>query len=412
MKRLPILLLLLAALGFLFGLAHLFRLRFEAGDVYPEYSSLRADPLGAKAFYLGLGQLGAVRRNVQPLDQLGEGRGSTLFFLGADPTGLEFTREERRQLETFVKTGGRLVLSLFPSYRALDTNRPATAPPAPAPGAGPAARRRKAKDNSADEMAFLRPEALTRSWRVDFGHAELPRDGAGVFRPQRATRQVDGPLPDSLPCHTALFFDRLDAAWRVIYARPSNRAVLIERTLGDGTIVLCADSYLFSNEAMREERQTTLLAWLLGPNRRAVFEEVHLGVSEEPGVATLARRYRLHGLAAALVLLGGLFIWKNAAPFLPPHPDDGPQWSPDTVPGRDSATGFVHLLRRNLPRQDILAACLREWERSCARQTPRAKLEQIEAVIEAEAAREARERDTMALYRRICEILASVRRKT
>ena len=49
-KRLPALVLVVCAVGFAFGLVHLFRLRFAAGDVYPEYSSLRADPLGAMAF--------------------------------------------------------------------------------------------------------------------------------------------------------------------------------------------------------------------------------------------------------------------------------------------------------------------------------------------------------------------------
>ena len=45
-----ILLLLACTAGFAFGLLHLFKLRFAAGDVYPQYSSLRADPLGAMAF--------------------------------------------------------------------------------------------------------------------------------------------------------------------------------------------------------------------------------------------------------------------------------------------------------------------------------------------------------------------------
>ena len=29
-----------------YGVVHLFLLRFETGDVYPQYSSLRADPVG------------------------------------------------------------------------------------------------------------------------------------------------------------------------------------------------------------------------------------------------------------------------------------------------------------------------------------------------------------------------------
>ena len=48
---------LFLAAGFVYGVIHLFALRFEAGDVYPEYSSLRADPLGLKGFYDALDEL-------------------------------------------------------------------------------------------------------------------------------------------------------------------------------------------------------------------------------------------------------------------------------------------------------------------------------------------------------------------
>ena len=41
-----------------YGGVRLFQLRFETGDVYPEYSSLRSDPLGARVFYQSLEQVG------------------------------------------------------------------------------------------------------------------------------------------------------------------------------------------------------------------------------------------------------------------------------------------------------------------------------------------------------------------
>ena len=75
MLRKPLLTLLLAlllAVGFCSGLARLFTLRYESGDVYPPYSTLRADPLGAKGIYEAVGQLRGVetRRNFQPLKKL------------------------------------------------------------------------------------------------------------------------------------------------------------------------------------------------------------------------------------------------------------------------------------------------------------------------------------------------------
>src|ERR1051325_165784 len=84
-------LLLFALLGlFGWGLVKLLLLRFEHGDVYPPYSTFRADPLGAKAFYAGLDSLATIsaRRSLQPIWRVGDPRGTTLLFLGASVTNL------------------------------------------------------------------------------------------------------------------------------------------------------------------------------------------------------------------------------------------------------------------------------------------------------------------------------------
>ena len=59
-------------LGFMLGVVKLFLLRFEAGDVYPAYSSLRSDPLGGRAFYSSLENINAalVSRNYLTLQNL------------------------------------------------------------------------------------------------------------------------------------------------------------------------------------------------------------------------------------------------------------------------------------------------------------------------------------------------------
>src|SRR5438067_4682472 len=92
------LLLIVVFAGFIFGIAKLFKLRFEAGDVYPEYSSLRADPLGAKAYYESLDNLLVARRNFKPLSKLGDGRDTTLFYLGSRSTFIFDARSDLRLL--------------------------------------------------------------------------------------------------------------------------------------------------------------------------------------------------------------------------------------------------------------------------------------------------------------------------
>jgi len=55
-KSLTVLAIALAC-GFCYGLWKLYELRFAAGDIYPPYSSLRADPMGSKALYESILQL-------------------------------------------------------------------------------------------------------------------------------------------------------------------------------------------------------------------------------------------------------------------------------------------------------------------------------------------------------------------
>src|SRR5208337_850665 len=75
MKRyFPLILLLGCAAALAFGLVRLFQLRFEVGDVYPAYSTLRSDPLGTMAFYESLGRVSGVstRRDFTTQNRLPE----------------------------------------------------------------------------------------------------------------------------------------------------------------------------------------------------------------------------------------------------------------------------------------------------------------------------------------------------
>src|SRR5205807_5643409 len=118
-----------------------------------------------------------------------------------------------------------------------------------------------------------------------------------------------------------------------------------------GTIAMASDSYFLSNEALLKDRHPDLLSWWIGPNKQIIFDEAHFGVVENPGIAALIRKYHLHGLILGLILLAGLFIWKNSAPFIPMYAEE---LRSDFVPGKDSAAGFVNLLRRNIPASEIL----------------------------------------------------------
>lgn len=376
MNRFSTILLLLVAALLALGLKQLFDLRFETGDIYPNYSSLRTDPLGTKALFESYEKLMPAERNYGPLSRLKESRDTALFFLGLEPSDLTATEQELAHLETFVKSGGRLVLGLEAS---------------------------KARGNPARPMGGgrqgIQPPKILLTDRWGFVLDYLPKQDS-----ERATlASGETHLPQTIPFRSAVRFKNLDPEWKILYEGRTNQSVLVERRLGLGTVVLFADSYLFSNEALLDERHPSLLAWFAGGQSKIVFDETHLGVRENPGIATLARKYRLHGVGVAVLLLAALFIWKNAVPFLPPHPAEVERAS--VLQGKDSASGFINLLRRNIPSGQLLETCINEWQKSCAHTTPKHKLQQMQQVVDVEFTREPSQRQPVKIYEALRQIL-------
>ena len=111
--------LLLAALliAFLFGVGHLFVLRFQTGDIYPPYSSLRSDPLGTRVLYESLENLSNINleRNYRSLHSLKPEPGTTFFYLGASADDYHPVPQELIDVcDRLVNSGGRLVVSFLP----------------------------------------------------------------------------------------------------------------------------------------------------------------------------------------------------------------------------------------------------------------------------------------------------------
>ena len=383
------LVLLLAA--FAFGLNYLFKLRFAAGDVYPAYSSLRGDPLGCRVYYESLEQLGnvRVRRSIQSIARLPNGRATTLFVFGLPWSEMSAEPDEFKALESFVRDGGRLVVTLYPEIgkprnftTGLGTNQPAF------------------KSPLADEERRHPPINLRERWGFGLDYIPTTRDSR-LLTPVTATRVEADALPEKLTWHSALVFTNLESPWQVIYARGTN-PVMIARSHGQGSIVLATDSFFVSNEAMRAERRPDLLAWLAGTSREIVFDETHLGVQERPGLAQLARRYQLHGGIFALLGLAALFIWKNSVSFVPRNDDSG---SATAVRGRDAAAGFENLLRRSIAPKDLLQVSLDEWHKTAqldARCTAQRR-ERIRAIVK--AFNEAGKPNAVETYREIARVL-------
>src|SRR5581483_899620 len=89
----------------------------ETGEVYPPFSSLRSDPLGAKALYESLAALPGIEVERLYKDRkVIEGR-DTMLVLGVEP--LAWSAVQNKTLEEYEKLvarGGRLVLGFLPAH--------------------------------------------------------------------------------------------------------------------------------------------------------------------------------------------------------------------------------------------------------------------------------------------------------
>jgi hypothetical protein len=409
--RWPVLAALALAALLSLALMRLFELRYARGDVYPPHSTLRADPLGAKAIFDALSGMPGfeARRNYRPLVRLKPSQPVTLVYAGV-PYEARWSEDELPEFESLVNKGARAVFAFSREFKTTDTQRLASGTPGPRPRQrqrGPSAQTPppgtpipgvtpKAVPEPDDWEEGIPFRDAAARWGFAFDIAQDEEIEALSANAERADDAGD--LEPTVPWHSALYFKGLGRDWRVLY-RCNGVPVIAERAYGEGSIVIASDSFFITNEGLRNARAPKLLARLIGPPRTVIFDEEHLGVTESMNVAGLARKYDLEGALLAVLFVVALFIWKNAVPFLPPHADR----QTTDVAGAAASEGFVNLLRRSVPSGQILAACVNEWRRARGRRVRPEELAHVETVLRAHDGRGVSGKDAAAAYRTIAE---------
>jgi hypothetical protein len=310
MTRSRLLTVLLAA-GLAWGVVYLFNLQFESGDVYPEYSSLRADPLGSKLLFDTLARIPGVTvsRNFTALDELEPG--TTVLLLGWRPAGLA---EDAGTLRKTAERGVRVVAAM-------------------------------------DSRDYPRPGVLSKSWGLPLALDREARHSHPLYFPEARD-------------------------WTVV-DRVGPKILALEKSFGKGSVALWSESDDFANESTAAGDRFETVARALGPNRQVVFDERHFGIAESGSVIALARRFRLTGLGLGLGLCAALLLWRNASAF-PPPAGASPR---EQLMGRTSHSGLVTLLRRNISRNQLAAACWDEWLAGNRRSTDAARVDRAAAIV-------------------------------
>jgi len=395
-------LLALLLIAFLSGVGHLFVLRFETGDVYPAYSSLRSDPLGTRVLYESLENFDDITlgRNHRFLRSLKPEPGTTFFYLGTSAADHDPVPEELVEVsDRLVKSGGRLVLS-FLSVSKKKGEKSESERESGSPKPENVASQNESKENS--------PVSIKKHWGIGFEfNQNLPvKDGSYLALDAVSNRRD---LPPVISWHSNLYFDLLDESWQVLYTSEGH-PVMIERPFGKGSLVLCADSFFLSNEALRSERHPQLLVWLLGRNSTIIFDEAHFGIYKQPSVAALLRHYRFDRIIWVLAVMAILFVWKNAVYFVPPRKEDIPAGA-DVISDKDYTRGLIAMLRRNIPGSEILQVCGQEWEQTFKndkRIEPEA-FERVKEILRTQVLSSKKRMEAVDGYRKICRTVQRTR---
>ncbi len=387
------------------AILNLFEMRFEGGEVFSPYSSLRSDPLGVSVLFEAWDRLPGCRsvRYYEAVFDSDEREPAALLVLGTAPGLLQSVGDrEFANIDRFVSNGGRLIVG----FRAVRKEEPE----ANSTGDGDPEERKGGKSpkksTDLDKIRKSKPlVSLESRWgyRVEHRPPALKEDGTPIDLKATPTPEAGG-LVDSLSLHTTLYFSGLTNTWSILY-KSRQEPVLIERPWGKGRIIFLADSYWLSNEAMLKEPSSPLIARLFGDARVAIFDEAHLGVVATHGTAELMRKYRLHGLFAGLVILAGGYIWRSSVRLVPPL-EDSIAAHGMVVAGRDSGVAFSNLLRRGIPIDKLIETCVAEWRRtSRAPGVPSSQLARVDAVLRDYQAVPAQERRPIETYRSIAKIL-------
>lgn len=333
-------LLVVATIGTFIAVAlHTFEVRLETQEGYPPTSSFRADARGCRALYESLQRVPGIQvtRFLRTFSNLPAAEGRSLVIAGIDPENQILQTQDRKSLSAWVEAGGTLIVSLAVDDRT--SGKPTSPDYEIAP---PAKTSASAKDKSTPPTEEQWIETLQGAGVRVFRHADgsaRHRFESGVFEPSGSWL---GPL----------YFRDLQSPWRVV-AEADHLPVVIQRLFGQGNIILIADSYLLTNGSLANDRETTFLGWLFRKRTTVLFDESHFGITENPGIVSLARRYGLESAFFVLLILALFFVWANRYSLLPKPANS---IAKDLiVPGQGGEAVFVNLLHRSLSTKDLLS---------------------------------------------------------
>ena len=383
-------------------LAKILQSRFDSGEGYPAYSSLRTDPLGTRVLFDSLESLPNIQttRNFLPLKKLTSPQNKTLILCGLSQSEFSYSSFDSSTLLNFAQNGGRIIIALHSTEETTKRDKSTSTPVSSL----------KKSNRPLSEAFQVNAFALPKKDRSAKGHTPLSLTTSFTDLPLwHSNLYFEPSLPDHSDSHPSTtstepigeepsFNSSAESnnsqnstpkpsPWKTL-ASIQSHPVLLERTLGKGSIVLCSDRFFLSNEALWSKPSLSFLSWLVGNSNTVIFDEtfIQVGIGDADGIMTLARRYQMHGLFLGGILLFLLACWRNASSLIPPNLNsDLGIWQDNAVAGQGSTSGLEGLLRRGIKPIQLLRICFASWQKSKAasRRISQDRLAKAEAAINA-----------------------------
>lgn len=348
---------------FCFSMANLFLLRFKTGDIYPPYSSFKTGPMGTKALFDSLALLDGINvtRSFVPAEQIKNPQNTSIIIAGLKSGPRLFvSQKEYEDIERLTNSGCRLIIALTPVLSSCFENPSSKTDMKP-----PENQEEKTQKKKTNDSQDPKPIDLFEKLGITIHRTHFTEKG------QYASPSTAATVPDSLtptPWQQAFWFKPNSPYWETIYSIQSEEPVIIEKKkiLGNGSIVLLADAYIFSNESLKSDNNSELLSWLLGNKKRILFDEYHLGVQKNPGISSLFKKYGLYGPAALFSIFIILVVWKQSAVLVPPDEreelDSLNNSGNQNMQTKDHMSGLTSLLKQHIPKKQLIPQCIEAWK--------------------------------------------------
>jgi len=385
-----ILLIIGLPLFLLLGILNIFSLRFSRGDLYPEYSSYRPDPVGCKALHDSLGELGIeTKRHFEKIGKLKHESNTILIRTGINSMRAIYQDES---LHSYIMNGGTFIGLFHPNARKIVYAKVAKkseeieeekcekeidveqSEDELNDDDGKEVTEEQDEDSEKDSDTDIENEKISTPadrfkaiLSCELGDDNKSKDAKGAA--------IDSAKPTELltkngsyiafPTFSKNTFQVDDNIWSVLYS--SNDApVIIKRKLGQGYIILSNSTYFITNEGLKKHRANALIAYLIGNPHRVVFDEYSLGVQENRNIAWLFKKFNLHYLLINLGLIVLLFLWYNfGALSNVSYVRKNSYLESGVIESTlSSSSGLLNIISKSIKPKELLNISIAEWRKT------------------------------------------------